>query len=111
MALVPDITNGATHGPTRLFISSRSAVVASTWLAAGTTRRVAGSWSRRETWSGTRMACIFGVPIAALELAGKAASQGLAWYVIVTAVVGLIQFGHRPGAACRYRKSGILGEH
>ena len=35
------------------------------------------------------LAGILRVPIAALELAGKAASQGPVWYVVFTSVVGL----------------------
>ena len=45
-----------------------------------------------------------------LELAGKAASQGPAWYVVLTAVVGLIQFGIALALLVGYRRSGIWGE-
>lgn len=56
------------------------------------------------------LAGILRVPIAALELSGKVPSQGPAWYVVLTAVVGLIQFGIALALLVGYRKSGIWGE-
>jgi hypothetical protein len=56
------------------------------------------------------LAGILRVPIAALELTGKAASQGPAWYVVLTAVVGLIQFGIALALLVGYRNSGVWGE-
>jgi len=55
----------------------------------------------------TFLAGILRVPIAALELAGRAANRGPAWYVVLTAVVGLIQFSIALAMLIGYRKSGI----
>lgn len=56
------------------------------------------------------LAGVLRVPIAAFELAGKAPQQGPAWYVVLTAVVGLIQFGIALAMLAGYRKSGVWGE-
>jgi hypothetical protein len=56
------------------------------------------------------LAGILRVPIAAFELAGKTPQQGPAWYVALTAVVGLIQFGIALTMLAGYRKSGVWGE-
>jgi hypothetical protein len=51
------------------------------------------------------------VPIAALELTGRTPQQGPAWFVLLTAVVGLIQFGIALAMLAGYRKSGVWSEH
>jgi hypothetical protein len=56
------------------------------------------------------LAGILRVPIAVFELAGKAPQQGPAWFVVLTAVVGLIQFGIALAMLAGYRKSGVWGE-
>jgi hypothetical protein len=56
------------------------------------------------------LAGILRVPIAALALTGKTPQQGPAWYVVLTGVVGLIQFGIALAMLAGYRKSGIWGE-
>lgn len=56
------------------------------------------------------LAGILRVPAAALELAGKIPRQGPAWYVALTAVVGLIQFVIALTMAASYRRSGVWGE-
>jgi hypothetical protein len=44
------------------------------------------------------------------ELAGKAPQQGPAWYVVLTAFVGLIQFGIALAMLAGYRKSRVGGK-
>jgi hypothetical protein len=56
------------------------------------------------------LAGILRVPSAALELAGKAPAQGPPWYVVLTAVVGLIQFSIALAMLVGYRRSGLWGE-
>jgi hypothetical protein len=55
------------------------------------------------------LAGIFRVPAAALELAGKIPQQGPAWYVVLTAIVGMIQFVVALAMAAGYRRSGVWG--
>jgi len=55
------------------------------------------------------LAGILRVPAAALELAGKIPQQGPAWYVVLTAVVGMIQFVVALAMAAGYRRSGVWG--
>jgi len=50
------------------------------------------------------------VPAAALELAGKIPQQGPAWYVVLTALVGMIQFVVALAMAAGYRRSGAWGQ-
>ncbi|TMG00435.1 MAG: hypothetical protein E6I04_00215 [Chloroflexi bacterium] len=54
------------------------------------------------------LAGILRVPAAALELAGKIPQQGPAWYVVLTAIVGTIQFVIALAMAAAYRRSGIV---
>ena len=56
------------------------------------------------------LAGILRVPAAALELAGKIPQQGPAWYVVLTAIVGMIQFVVSLTMAAGYRRSGVWGE-
>ena len=56
------------------------------------------------------MAGILRLPAAALELAGKIPKQGPAWYVVVTAIVGMIRFVIALIMAAGYRRSGVWGE-
>ena len=56
------------------------------------------------------LAGILRVPAAALELAGKIPQQGPAWYVVLTAIVGMIQFVVALTMAAGYRRSGVWGE-
>jgi hypothetical protein len=56
------------------------------------------------------LAGILRVPAAALELTGKIAQQGPAWYVVLTAVVGMIQFVIAIAMAAGYRRSGVWGQ-
>jgi hypothetical protein len=56
------------------------------------------------------LAGILRVPVAALELTGKIPRQGPAWYVGLTATVGMIQFVVALTMATSYRRSGIWGE-
>jgi hypothetical protein len=56
------------------------------------------------------LAGILRVPAAALELAGKIPQQGPAWYVVLTATVGMIQFAVALRMAAAYRTSGVWGE-
>ncbi|HEV2461856.1 MAG TPA: hypothetical protein VGS80_26160 [Ktedonobacterales bacterium] len=49
------------------------------------------------------------VPAAALQLAGISARQGPGWYVVLQAVVGLIQFVIALAMLAGYRKAGIWG--
>jgi hypothetical protein len=56
------------------------------------------------------LAGILRVPAAALELAGKIPQQGPAWYVVLTAVVGVIQFVIALTMVAGYRRSGVWGE-
>jgi hypothetical protein len=56
------------------------------------------------------LAGILRVPIAVFELAGKAPQQGPAWFVLLTAVVGLSQFGIALAMLAGYRRSGVWGE-
>jgi hypothetical protein len=55
------------------------------------------------------LAGIVRVPAAALQLAGLVPSQGPAWYVVLQAVVGLIQFGIALAMLAGYRKTGVWG--
>ena len=55
------------------------------------------------------LAGILRVPAAALELAGKIPKQGPAWYVVLTAIVGMIQFIIALVMAAAYRRSGVWG--
>jgi hypothetical protein len=50
------------------------------------------------------------VPIAALELAGRVPQPGPTWYVLFTALVGLVQFGIALTMLAGYRRSGVWGE-
>ena len=56
------------------------------------------------------LAGILRVPAAALELAGKIPQQGPAWYVVLTAIVGMIQFVIALTMTAGYRRSGVWGE-
>lgn len=56
------------------------------------------------------LAGILRVPAAALELAGKIPEQGPGWYVVLTAIVGTIQFVIALAMAAAYRRSGVWGE-
>jgi len=56
------------------------------------------------------LAGILRVPIAAFELAGKVPQQGPAWYVLLTAAVGLSQFGIALAMLAGHRRSGVWGE-
>ncbi len=56
------------------------------------------------------LAGILRVPAAALELAGKIPQQGPAWYVVLTALVGMIQFVVALAMAAGYRRSGAWGQ-
>jgi hypothetical protein len=55
------------------------------------------------------LAGILRVPASALQLAGIVPSQGPAWYVVLQAVVGLIQFGIALAMLAGYRKVGVWG--
>jgi hypothetical protein len=55
------------------------------------------------------LAGILRVPTSALEFAGILPSQGPAWYVVLQAVVGLIQFVVALAMLAGYRKSGVWG--
>ncbi len=55
------------------------------------------------------LAGILRVPAAALELAGKIPQRGPAWYVVLTAIVGMVQFVIALAMAAGYRRSGIWG--
>jgi nitrate reductase NapE component len=55
------------------------------------------------------LAGIVRVPAAALQLAGIVPRQGPAWYVVLQAVVGLIQFGIALAMLAGYRKAGVWG--
>ena len=50
------------------------------------------------------------VPFAALQLAGIVPQQGPRWYVLFTALVGLVQFGIALAMLAGYRRSGVWGE-
>jgi len=54
------------------------------------------------------LAGILRVPAAALELAGKIPQQGPVWYVVLTAIVGTIQFVTALAMAAAYRRSGVV---
>jgi hypothetical protein len=49
------------------------------------------------------------VPASALQLAGVAARQGPAWYIVLQAVVGLVQFVIALAMLAGYRKAGVWG--
>jgi|SRR5262245_31494527 len=53
---------------------------------------------------------ILRLPAAVLELTGRIAAQGPAWYVVLTAVVGLIQFSLAVVMLLGYRKAGVWGD-
>ena len=55
------------------------------------------------------LAGIVRVPASALQLAGFVPSQGPAWYVVLQAVVGLIQFVIALAMLAGYRKTGVWG--
>lgn len=55
------------------------------------------------------LAGILRVPTSALQLAGILARQAPAWYVVLQAVVGLIQFLIALTMLAGYRKAGIWG--
>jgi hypothetical protein len=55
------------------------------------------------------LAGIVRVPASALQLAGIASNQGPAWYVVLQAVVGLIQFLIALAMLAGYRKTGVWG--
>jgi hypothetical protein len=55
------------------------------------------------------LAGIVRVPASVLELAGILPSQGPAWYVVLQAVVGLIQFVIALAMLVGYRKTGVWG--
>ena len=50
------------------------------------------------------------VPAALLELAGRLPAAGPAWYVLFTAVVGLVQFASGVAMVAGYRKAGAWGD-
>jgi hypothetical protein len=50
------------------------------------------------------------VPAAALELSGHLSTADPAWYVVVQAVVGVIQFLIATAMFIGYRRSGVWGE-
>jgi len=50
------------------------------------------------------------VPAALLELAGRLLAAGPAWYVLFTAVVGLVQFASGVAMVAGYRKAGAWGD-
>ncbi len=56
------------------------------------------------------LAGILRVPAAALEIAGKLPRQGPVWYVVLTAMVGTIQFVIALAMAAGYRRSGVWGQ-
>ncbi len=49
------------------------------------------------------------VPQVALELVGKVPSQPPTWFALLTAVVGLIQFGIAVAMVVGYRRAGVWG--
>lgn len=53
---------------------------------------------------------MFRVPAAAVELAGKIPQQGPARYVVLTAIVGMIQFVVALTMVASHRGSGVWGE-
>jgi hypothetical protein len=55
------------------------------------------------------LAGILRVPASALQLAAIVPSQSPAWYVVLQAVVGLIQFGIALAMLAGYRKAGVWG--
>jgi hypothetical protein len=55
------------------------------------------------------LAGVVRVPASALQLAGIVPIQGPAWYVVLQAVVGLIQFVIALAMLAGYRKTGIWG--
>jgi hypothetical protein len=55
------------------------------------------------------LAGIVRVPASTLQLAGIASNQGPAWYVVLQAVVGLIQFLIALAMLAGYRKTGVWG--
>ncbi len=56
------------------------------------------------------LAGILRVPTAVLELSGKISTQAPAWYVGLTAMVGLIQFCIAVAMLLGYRRAGIWGD-
>jgi len=56
------------------------------------------------------LAGILRVPAALLELAQKVPAQGPAWYVGLTAIVGLLQFCIALAMLVSYRRAGTWGE-
>ena len=56
------------------------------------------------------MAGVLRAPVAVLELAGRIHSQGPPWYVALTAVVGLVQFGIAVAMLAGYRRAGIWAD-
>ena len=52
------------------------------------------------------LAGVLRAPVAVLELAGRVHSQGPPWYVALTAVVGLTQFGIAVAMLAGYRRAG-----
>ena len=56
------------------------------------------------------LASILRVPIAVLEIAGKAPNQGPVWYSVFTVAVALTQFGIALAMVAGYRKAGIWGD-
>jgi hypothetical protein len=50
------------------------------------------------------------VPIAALQLTGRVPQPGPTWYVLLTALVGLVQFAIALAMLAGYRRSGLWGE-
>jgi hypothetical protein len=56
------------------------------------------------------LASLLRVPAAALELAGKIPQQGPAWYVVLAAIVGMMQFVIGLIMAAGYRRSGVWGD-
>ncbi len=55
------------------------------------------------------MAGILRMPASALQLAGIVPRQGPGWYVVLQAVVGLIQFVTALAMVAGYRKTGVWG--
>ena len=56
------------------------------------------------------LAGVLRAPVAVLELAGRVHSQGPRWYVALTAVVGLAQFGIAVAMLAGHRRAGIWGD-
>lgn len=53
---------------------------------------------------------VFRIPASVLELAGMIPASGPAWYEVLQAVIGVIQFLIAIAMFAGYRKSGVWGE-